>query len=104
MRGMILKGMGLKPGVPDILICYDKHAYFLEIKAPKGVVSDVQKDVHEALHRARCPVAVVRSLDELRALLAGAWWPLMACIRETKPATERIKRGLLKAMAEDVEG
>lgn len=102
MRGMILKGMGLKPGVPDMLICYDGRAYFLEIKAAKGVVSEVQKATHEALHRAKCPVAVVRSLDEFRALVAGPWWPLAACIRETKPATERITRGLIKAMAEDL--
>jgi hypothetical protein len=96
---MILRGMGMKAGVPDILIVHDGHAYWCELKSPKGIVSDVQKATHEALRAAKCPVAVVRSLDEFRALLAGAWWPLQECLREAKPATERIKRGLGAALA-----
>jgi hypothetical protein len=90
---MILKGMGMKAGVPDILLAFDGHAYFLELKAGT-YLSEAQKATHEALRAAKCPVAVVRSLDEFRALVAGAWWPLQACIRESKPATERIKRGM----------
>ncbi len=94
MRGMILKGMGMKAGVPDLMILYDKNAYFVELKAAKGVLSDAQKATHAALWAAKCPVAVVRSLDEFRALLGGPWWPLMSCIRETKPAIERIRQGI----------
>lgn len=103
MRGMILKGMGLKPGVPDLLLVHDGRAYWAELKAPKGVVSDAQKATHEALQRAKCPVAVVRSLDEFRALLAGPWWPLMACIRETKPSMERIRHSLRLALAAELD-
>ncbi len=98
VRGMILKGMGMKAGVPDILLAFDGHAYFLELKAGTGL-SDAQKATHEALRRAKCPVAVIRSLDDFRALLATSWWPLQAVIRETKPATERIKRGMIAALA-----
>lgn len=65
MRGKILKGMGLKPGVPDILILDSGRAYWLELKAPKGIVTDSQKECHAALGRAGCPVAVIRSLDEV---------------------------------------
>ena len=101
MRGMILKGMGMKAGVPDILIVYDSRAYWCELKAPKGTLSEVQKEVHAALWQAKTPVAVIRSLDEFRALLAGPWWPLMACIRESKSDT--IKRGLAAAIARESE-
>jgi len=103
MRGMILKGMGMKAGVPDLVIVYDRCAYWCELKAAKGVLSEAQKEVHAALWKAKTPVAVVRSLDEFRALLAGPWWPLMACIRETKPAAERIKRGLAAAIARETD-
>lgn len=99
MRGMVLKSTGLRAGWPDLQIIYDGHCYFAELKSAKGALSDAQKATHEALRRAKCPVAVVRSLDEFRALIAGPWWPLAACIRETKPATERIKRGLTAALA-----
>jgi hypothetical protein len=104
MRGMILRGMGMKAGVPDILIVHDGRAYFCELKSAKGVLSDAQKATHEALRAAKCPVAVVRSLDEFRALLDGPWWPLQACLRESKPATERIKRGMAAALKEAGDG
>lgn len=93
MRGMILKGTGLKSGVPDILIVHEGRLHGLELKSAKGVLSDAQKRTHEALRAAGCLVAVIRSLDELRALLTGPWWPLGACLRETKPSTERVRRG-----------
>lgn len=98
MRGMILKGTGLKSGVPDILIVHEGRLHGLELKSAKGVLSDAQKATHEALRRAGCLVAVIHSLDELRALLAGPWWPLGACLRETKPGTERIRRGFALPM------
>jgi hypothetical protein len=94
MRGRILKGMGVKAGLPDILIVHDGIAHWIELKAEKGVLSDAQIVTHAALRAAKCPVAVVRSLDELRLLLAGPWWPIP--LRESKPATERIKRGIVQ--------
>jgi len=92
-RGRVLKSTGLRAGMPDILIFHDGYAYGLELKTGAVPLSPAQIATHEALRAAKIPVAVVRSLDEFRALLAGPWWPLQACIRETKPATERIRRG-----------
>jgi hypothetical protein len=96
MRGRILKGMGVKAGLPDIFIWYDKHTYAPELKAENGRVSEAQEIAHAALRAAGVHIAVVRSLDDLKALIAGPWWPLQACIREAKPATERIKRGIVQ--------
>lgn len=69
MRGKILKGMGLKPGVPDVLILDAGRAYWLELKAPKGTVTQAQKHCHAALGRAGCQVAVIRSLDDVLPML-----------------------------------
>ena len=101
MRGMILKGTGLRSGMPDIMLLLDGRAWFVELKTGTVPLSDAQKATHEALRAAQCPVAVVRSLDEFRALLAGPWWPLMACIRETKASTERIRRGIMFGYLDD---
>lgn len=95
MRGRILKGMGVKAGIPDLFIWHDGHTYAVEIKAEKGRVSGPQDIAHAALLAAGVHIAVIRSLDDLKAYIAGPWWPLQACIRETKPATERIKRGFM---------
>lgn len=65
MRGKILKGMGLKPGVPDILIIDGGRCYWLELKAPKGTITDNQKQCHAALGRAGCGIAIIRSIDDV---------------------------------------
>ena len=98
MRGMVLKGMGVKAGFPDIAIFYEGRAFLLELKAPKGALSAVQKEAHPALKAAGCLVEVIRSLDEFRALVDGPWWWLSPCVRETKPSTERIRRGFTTVM------
>ena len=97
-RGRVLKGTGLRAGMPDLEIMYDGVTYRVELKTGTVPLSDAQIATHAALRAAKQPVAVVRSLDELRALMAGPWWPLAACIRETKPSTERVRRGFQSVM------
>ena len=64
VRGAILRGMGVKAGVPDMMILDGGRPVFLELKAPKGRLSVDQIVCHQALRRARCAVYVIRSLDE----------------------------------------
>lgn len=70
-RGGQLKAMGLKDGVPDILIAFAGRSYWIELKTEKGRVSPEQRETHEALRLARHEVAVCRSvdavMDQLRA-------------------------------------
>jgi hypothetical protein len=89
MRGRILKGMGLKAGAPDLVILYDSNAYFLELKSEKGVLSEPQRRAHAAIRDARCPVVVVRSLDDVKAALLE--WRIPT--REAKPTIEATARG-----------
>jgi hypothetical protein len=91
MRGLILKGLGLKAGVPDILIVHRGRAWWIELKSVKGSVSAVQNSVHGALSDAGCDVKVCRTLDDVRASLA--LWGIPT--REMKPSTERIRRGIV---------
>lgn len=78
LRGAILHGLGVKPGLPDMVVVNDGRAIWLELKAAKGHVSPAQQECHAALARARCPVAVVRSLDEAIEALQQAGVPLRA--------------------------
>lgn len=75
VAGRMMKAAGLTPGAPD-LICIgpEGRVAFLEVKAPKGVVSERQADVHERLRRKGHVVAVVRSQDDAYAVLEGAGW------------------------------
>lgn len=75
-RGAIWQGMGAKAGVPDILLVDGGRAIWLELKAPKGRLSDVQKECHKALAHAGSAVHVVRTIDEVIVALRYAGVPL----------------------------
>ncbi len=90
VRGAVLKGTGLRAGMPDILIFYDGHTWGLELKAGTGL-SEAQKALHPLLRAAGVHVAVIESVEELQAMLTGPWWPIP--IRKVKVSTELIQRG-----------
>ena len=90
MRGRILKGMGLRAGVPDLLVVHEGRAHWLEMKSPRGVLSEAQRATHNALTATGCPVVTCRSLDAVR----GALWAWGIPLRESKPSTERIRAGM----------
>ncbi len=93
MRGRIIKGTGYKAGTPDLLIVSGGRAHFIELKAPRGVLSEAQRRTIPALEAAGAGVVVAYSLDTVRGALFA--WGIPT--RETKPATERIRRGILAA-------
>ena len=58
-----------QPGLPDILAIIDGRTVFFEVKRPGGVVSAIQRVVHERIRAAGGEVHVVRSLEEARGAL-----------------------------------
>jgi hypothetical protein len=76
LRGAMLKGVGVKPGLPDILILDGGRALWLELKSTHGKVSAAQRDTHALLRRAKSPVGVVRNLDEVITFLRFHGVPL----------------------------
>ena len=71
-----MKGLGVKPGVPDIGICFEGRSLFVELKAPRGVMSDAQKDMTRRLHYAGGVVMLCRSVEDVEAQLREACIPL----------------------------
>jgi len=47
-------------GLPDVMMINDGHSFFFELKAHKGIVTEIQKQTHQALLRAGADVAIVR--------------------------------------------
>jgi hypothetical protein len=74
------KATGTIPGIPDICVVNDGRLIGIELKAPKGRVSDAQLYCHERLRRARVPVTICRSIDDVIAALTAAGVPLKARI------------------------
>lgn len=65
------KSLGAVKGFPDLLVlpAADIGPFFLEIKAPGNYPTDSQREVHDQMDRLGYRVAVVRSVDEVRAVL-----------------------------------
>jgi hypothetical protein len=63
IEAAILQGLGVTPGVPDIVGIKAGRAFCLELKARGGKLNDTQKTVHEALRAAGAEVATADSLD-----------------------------------------
>ena len=60
------KMMGMLVGFPDLLMLHEGRLYTFEVKAPKGVTSDAQKAVGEAIVASGGFWAVVRSIDDVK--------------------------------------
>ena len=75
VEAKIFKALGVVAGAPDLLIVADGRAYFLELKAPHGRISDAQHKCHQALWAAGVSVAVADNIDQALELLEG--WQIL---------------------------
>ena len=63
----IMKAEGVVSGVPDLFLAIPKGQYaglFIEMKTPKGVVSDNQKMMIEALKKQGYAVEICRTIPD----------------------------------------
>lgn len=91
MRGMILKGMGVHAGWPDLMLIYAGRPYFIELKAGSSV-SPAQKIVLPAIQAAGGHIAVCRSIEAVRDSLLH--WGIPT--RERKPSAEAFRQATLR--------
>ena len=60
-----------QPGIPDLLAIKDGRAYWFEVKTDKGRATKLQVHMIEQLRGFGCVVEVVRSVNDVKACLAG---------------------------------
>lgn len=71
IRGALLKSMGLKAGVPDIIVIpAGKPAHWIELKAEGKYLEPHQRELHAILGSLECRVSVCRSIDDVRETFA----------------------------------
>lgn len=84
----MLKGLGVTPGVPDIIIIHKGRAFGLELKAAGGRATEKQMLAMDAMDEAGAFVCIAEGLDRALAVLE-AWGILRgttSVARETVPA------------------
>ena len=80
VRGAILKGMGYKAGTPDMLVIYRGRAIWLELKTPRGTLSERQEQCGIDLVQAGCFWTVCRTLEDVERALKRFGVPLRATV------------------------
>lgn len=61
----LLKALGVKPGIGDILIGGWRTLIWIEVKTPTGTLSDAQKDWRDWCHLVGIPWFLCRSIDDV---------------------------------------
>jgi hypothetical protein len=59
----ILKGLGVVPGIPDVLALKDGRLFALELKADRGRLTPVQATAHVLLRQAGATIDTAVGLD-----------------------------------------
>lgn len=75
IEAAILKGLGVTPGVPDVIALHRGKFFGLELKAPGGRATEAQLECLEAIRGAGGYAVVCDSLD--RALACLEEWGLL---------------------------
>ncbi len=84
LRGAFLNGMGLKVGVPDILIFAPLPTASgcvvigIELKSAKGTISPAQYDTHVDMEKAGARCLIARSIDDVECILIANGVPVHA--------------------------
>jgi hypothetical protein len=69
IEAAILKGLGVRAGVPDVIVVKDGRTYALELKSPGGRLTAAQNAAHAALRAAGATVVTSYSLDDAISML-----------------------------------
>jgi hypothetical protein len=73
----ILIGQGVLPGAPDlVLIVEGGHVLLIELKAPKGRITEAQVAFRNRCWGLDIPYAVCRSVDDIEAFLRDCGVPM----------------------------
>ena len=68
-HGLRMRSLGVRLGLPSVLILHGGHAYCIDLKTGRGALQPQQRDCCAALQDARIPVAVARSLEDVQRFL-----------------------------------
>ena len=65
----ILKAMGVRAGMPDLVVLWERRHAWAEIKVDKGEPTQAQRDCHRDITLCGGIVTIVRCLDDFREFI-----------------------------------
>ncbi|WP_160119899.1 VRR-NUC domain-containing protein [Rhodovarius lipocyclicus] len=83
--GALRKASGVVAGFPDLMVLLPQRVVFLEVKAPRGVVSESQELLHPRIRALGHPVHIVRSIEDAEAAMTAEGVRLSASTGRRRP-------------------
>lgn len=74
------QGEGVRAGIPDLCIIWRGRAIFIELKAPKGVMSEAQRIMSRKLRYCGADVLMCRTPEGVECALRELGVPLKASV------------------------
>jgi hypothetical protein len=78
----IFAGLGVLPGVPDVIAVKGGRAYFLELKKPSGKLTEAQERMLIDLGAAGCQACHAHGLDQALSVLEQ--WGLLRGVADIR--------------------
>jgi hypothetical protein len=75
IEAAILRGLGVRAGVPDVIAIHEGRVYALELKVSGGRLTEAQLDAIAAMEAAGASCCIAEGLDRALAVLEG--WGLL---------------------------
>lgn len=75
-EGGVFKALGVRAGIPDLILIGDGRMVCLECKADKGRLTPKQRETIAAFADAGAPTMIVRSVDQALEALAAMNVPM----------------------------
>jgi hypothetical protein len=75
-----LSGLGVKAGIPDLILLHRQRTYFIELKAKHGTFSAAQRAMERRLIYAGYDVCLCKSVPEVEAALRAVGVPLRGSV------------------------
>jgi len=66
LEAKLLKSTGVMPGVSDLILMVKNKIYFIELKAEKGIQSDLQKKFENKITNLGFEYLIFRSVNEYK--------------------------------------
>ena len=91
IEAKIFKSLGVRAGVPDLIVLYRSQVFGLELKATNGRVTPLQRQTLNDMEVAGARTAVAHSLDE--ALITLECWGILRRDNSSNRVNETIQVG-----------
>lgn len=85
VEAKIFRSIGVKPGIPDLLVLHRGRCFGIELKVGRRGLTPVQRRMHQRLEQCGVPCAVASSPEQVEQFLRDLDIPLRGSVEARRP-------------------